>query len=119
MTTATCATARNIQCKHIEAEVYFWVNLSPMMLSTESIIGTPTVESDDPLLTFGAVTIISPEQIIYSDDECNIVLTTIEDLQGVYFLVGAGSEGLQTIRLTFEKSSGETDVINLLLRVAA
>lgn len=116
MAVIACATARNIQCKHIDAEVNFWVDLGPMMLPSETVVSaTPT--SDDVNLVLGSATLIDPEQVVYDDEDCEDILTTIGANRGLYFMVSEGTVGLQTIKLTFEKSSGETDVINLLLRI--
>ena len=117
MPVLACASARNIQCKHIDAEVNYWVDLGPMMLPGETVTGTPVATSEDPNLVIGAVTIVTPEQIIYSDEDCDVVLTTIGADRGVYFMLSEGTVGMQTIKLVFDKSTGETDVINLLLRV--
>lgn len=116
MAVLACATARNIQCKHVDAEINFWVDLGPMMLPSETIASaTPT--STDANLVLGAVTLISHEQIIYADEDCNVILTTIGADRGLYFMISEGTVGLQTIKLTIDKSTGETDVINLLLRI--
>ena len=116
MPVLACASARNIQCKHVDAEVNFWVDLGPMMLPSETV-SSAVATSTDVNLVLGAATLITPEQIIYEDEDCDVILTTISANRGVYFMISEGTVGLQTIKLTFDKSTGETDVINLLLRI--
>lgn len=119
-----CVQSINVVCKHVEASDTYYVDLSPMLGTNETVSSVTSVTPSDSTLTAASGAVIGTSTTITGtsrDLDGNTTTTTyvIAANKGISFTLsgGATGAGCSTVTVKFLKSTGKTDAVDCLIEV--
>ena len=119
-----CVQSQNIVCKHVEASDTYYVDLAPMLGTSETVSSVTSVTCADASLTAGSEAILTASTTITTtarDSDGNTTTGTyvIAANKGASFTLAGGSTGAgcSTVTVVFTKSTGKTDAVDCLIEV--
>lgn len=120
----SCVQTINTICKHVEASDTYYVDLEPLLGTSETVSSVTSVTPVDSTLTAASAGVLSSQTTVtnYSRDlDGNTTTTTyvIAANKGVSFTLsgGATGAGCSVITVIFVKSSGKTDAVDCLIEI--
>lgn len=120
----SCVQTINTICKHVEASDTYYVDLSPLLGTSETVSSVTSVTPVDSTLTAASPAVLSSQTTVtnYSRDlDGNTTTTTyvIAANKGISFTLsgGATGAGCSVITVIFVKSSGKTDAVDCLIEI--
>lgn len=120
----SCVQTINTICKHVEASDTYYVDLEPLLGTSETVSSVTSVTPVDTTLTAASAAVLSSQTTVtnYSRDlDGNTTTTTyvIAANKGISFTLsgGATGAGCSVITVIFVKSSGKTDAVDCLIEI--
>jgi hypothetical protein len=121
---AGCVQSINTVCKHVESNDTYYVDLQPLLGTSETVTSITSVTCADANLTAGSSAVLTSQTTITSyerDLAGNTTTTTyvIVANSGASFTLTGGSTGAgcSVVTVKFVKSSGKTDAVDCLVEV--
>lgn len=119
-----CVQSINTICKHVESNDTYYVDLQPVLGTSETVSSITSVTCSDSALTAASSTVLGTQTTItrYERDEAGNTTTTtyvIVANKGVSFTLTGGTTGagVSTVTVKFVKSTGKTDAVDCLIEV--
>ena len=119
-----CVQTINTVCKHVESNDTFYVDLEPLLGTSETVSSITSVTPVDTTLTSASAAVLTSQTTVtrYSRDEAGNTTTTtyvIAANKGCSFTLtgGATGAGCSVVTVKFLKSSGKTDAVDCLVEV--
>lgn len=120
----TCVQSINTVCKHVESNDTFYVDLEPLLGTSETISSITSVTPSDSALTAASAAVLTSQTTITKyerDEQGNTTTTTyvIAANKGCSFTLTGGTTGggCSTVTVKFVKSTGKTDAVDCLIEV--
>lgn len=119
-----CVQTINVICKHVESNDTYYVDLQPLLGTSETVSSITSVTCSDSALTAGTWTVLGSETTItrYERDAAGNTITNtyvIAANKGASGTLTGGSTGgaRSTVTIKFLKSTGKSDAVDCLLTV--
>lgn len=119
-----CVQSQNVVCKHVEASDTYYLDLTPLLGTGETVSSVTSVTPSDSTVTDASAAVLSAQTTITSyerDADGNTTTRTyiIAANKGVLFTLSGGTPGggCVTVTVVFLKSSGKTDAVDCLLEI--
>ena len=119
-----CVQTINTICKHIESNDTYYVDLQPLLGTSETVSSITSVTPVDTTLTAASAAVLSSQTTItrYERDEAGNTTTTtyvIVANKGCSFTLsgGATGAGCSVVTVKFVKSTGKADAVDCLVEV--
>lgn len=119
-----CVQSINTICKHVESNDTYYVDLEPLLGTSETVSSITSVTPSDATLTAASATVLTGATTVtqYSRDTAGNTTTTtyvIAANKGCSFTLsgGATGAGCGTVTVKFLKSTGKSDAVDCLLEV--
>lgn len=119
-----CVQSINIICKHIESNDTYYVDLQPLLGTSETVSSITSVTCSDTTLTAAGAAVLTGATTItrYERDTAGNTTTTtyvIAANKGCSFTLtgGATGAGCSTVTVKFLKSTGKSDAVDCLVEV--
>jgi len=123
-TMSGCVQSINTICKHVESNDTYYVDLAPLLGTSETVSSITSVTPVDTTLTAGTGTVLSSQTTVTKidrDEAGNTTTTTyvIAANKGCSFTLtgGATGAGCSVVTVKFVKSTGKTDAVDCLVEV--
>jgi len=121
---SSCVQTINTICKHIESNDTYYVDLQPLLGTSETVSSITSVTPGDTTLTAASTGVLSTQTTItrYDRDTAGNTTTTtyvIAANKGCSFTLsgGATGAGCSVVTVKFVKSTGKTDAVDCLIEV--
>ena len=119
-----CVQTVNTICKHVESNDTYYVDLQPLLGTSETVSSITSVTPVDTTMTAASSTVLSSQTTITRyerDDTGNTTTITyvIAANKGCSFTLtgGATGAGCSVITVKFVKSTGKADAVDCLVEV--
>ena len=119
-----CVQSINIVCKHVESNDTYYVDLEPLLGTSETVSSITSVTPVDTTLTAGTGSVLGTATTVtrYERDQAGNTTTTtyvIAANKGCSFTLtgGATGAGCSVVTVKFVKSTGKTDAVDCLIEV--
>lgn len=119
-----CVQTIDTICKHIESNDTYYVDLEPLLGTSETVSSITSVNPSDATLTAGAGSVLGSDTTVtrYERDTAGNTTTTtyvIAANKGASFTLtgGATGAGCSTVTVKFVKSTGRSDAVDCLIEV--
>ena len=119
-----CVQTRNTICKHVESNDTYYVDLEPLLGTSETVSSITSVTPVDTTLTAASAAVLTSQTTItrYERDTEGNTTTTIYVIaanKGCSFTLtgGATGAGCSVVTVKFLKSSGKSDAVDCLIEV--
>ena len=119
-----CVQSQNIVCKHVESNDTYYVDLQPLLGTSETVSSITSVTCSDTMLTAASSAVLTVATTItrYERDESGNTTTityVIAANKGCSFTLTGGTTGggCSTVTVKFVKSTGKTDAVDCLIEV--
>ena len=119
-----CVQTINTICKHVESNDTYYVDLQPLLGTSETVSSITSVTPVDTTMTAASSTVLSSQTTITRyerDDTGNTTTITyvIAANKGCSFTLtgGATGAGCSVITVKFVKSTGKADAVDCLVEV--
>ena len=114
----------NTVCKHVESNDTYYVDLAPVLGTSETVSSITSVTPVDTTLTAASVAVLTGSTTITrtireEDGTTTTVTYVIAANKGCSFTLtdGATGAGTSVVTVKFLKSSGKTDAVDCLIQI--
>lgn len=105
--------ARNKVCKHIQANDLYYVDLSPLLSSGETV-SSATAVATDSVLVVGTPAVLAADTIVQDEHSKDVLLLADK---AVSINLSAGTVGEWILTVTLTKSTAKIDAIDCLIEI--
>ena len=120
----SCVQTINTICKHVEANDTYYVDLAPLLGTSETVSSVTSVTPADSNLTAASAAVLTggythTKTTRDSDGNTTTVTYTIAANKGISFTLTGGTTGAgcSVITTVFVKSTGKTDAVDCLIEI--
>lgn len=121
---ADCVQSQNVVCKHVESNDTYYVDLQPLLGTSETVSSITSVTCSDSNLTAGTGSVLGTATTITryerdSDGNTTTIAYVIAANKGCSFTLTGGTTGggCSTVTVKFVKSTGKSDAVDCLIEV--
>jgi len=119
-----CVQTLNTICKHVESNDTYYVDLQPLLGTSETVSSITSVTPSDSTLTAASPTVLTASTTItrYERDSLGnttTITSVIVANKGCSFTLSGGTTGggCSTVTVKFAKSTGKSDAVDCLVEV--